>query len=154
MNGEVIVDLDKFNNEGIRIIHNNEDNLYYVELSSGEMMPLISPIDGTRLEPYRNTKYLISDNDLLYTLINDGEVIPLLSNTGDFLIPTPINDVFYGKNEKGSYFYKDSKGNIIRLLNPNNGVKLFINDNNEIVSHVDNNVYSIQDGEIVITPRN
>ena len=62
--------------------------------------------------------------------------------------------MFYGKNEKGSYFYKDSKGNIIRLLNPNNGVKLFINDNNEIVSHVDNNVYSIQDGEIVITPRN
>ena len=47
MNGEVIVDLDKFNNEGIRIIHNNENNLYYVELSSGEMMPLISPIDGT-----------------------------------------------------------------------------------------------------------
>ena len=43
---------------------------------------------------------------------------------------------------------------LIRLLNPNNGVKLFINDNNEIVSHVDNNVYSIQDGEIVITPRN
>lgn len=153
MKDEIIVDLDKFNSYKNDITYNKDNNLYYVILSTGESMPLISPIDGTRLEPYKNTEYLISDNDTLYTLINDGEVIPLLSNTNDMLIPTPVRDIFYGKNEKGSFFYKNSQGNIIRLLNPNNGCKLFLNENNEIVSHADNNVYSLENGEIIILPK-
>lgn len=148
----VSYDLDKYNTSKYNITYNNNDNLYYIQLSTGELMPLYSPIDGSRLEPFRKGEYLISDNDLLYEIINDGEVIPLLSNTNDMLIPTPIKDVFYGKNEKGSYFYKNSKGDVIRLLNPNNGVKLFVNDNNEIVSHADNNVYKLEDGEIIILP--
>ncbi len=151
MKDEIIIDnLEGFNDYKNNISYDKNNNLYYVLLSSGELEPLISPIDGSRLEPFKNTDYLISDNDLLYILINDGEIIPLLSNTNDFLIPSPVNDIFYGKNEKGSLFYKDSKGDIIRLLNPQNGCKLFLNENNEIVSYVDNNIYSLENGEIII----
>lgn len=104
-------------NDGL--LHSPTSNTSYIIDSKKKVIPLISPLDKTLLNPDPNGLLKSKENEIRYQLIN-GEIIPLLSpiHGGELRLD---RDGFYSSKYDNVRYQVAYNGKIIPLLDPYKG---------------------------------